>query len=518
MNVFKKSVAAVAIASASALSAPTVHAGFVDSFFDDVWVQTSDGGAYETQRRGGWVGGSTHVRIPNRSVSVLSLTAPRLEAGCGGVDMTFGAFGFIDGDEIIQLLKTIGQQAKALLFQIAIDTINQMLGNLMKEFQQKVQSLNEMFKNSCDIAEGIVQGVKDPQEAIANVTKKWEERRSIANGAKTEWDRIKSEFTDPMAALKKAMASTETRKKNPGVHNAVVSAALATRSTAGMMYGFSTVTGSSEANGVAITMLMNMTGTMLPPPSTSCNAGDLQSVGATSSKACSQQFVDVPPTITKVSDLMNPGGLEINVCADAAFSEGSWKTYMSNMDRSECTTLRKAKMSVMFPGTKAMVNHILFGVKKADATQAEKEASSRGIVAFLQGRTGANKPTDEEIRFLNSTPLPVMGSLMRVQRSPAAMFQVANMMSDIIAADFAVTMADDMVRSAVSTFSGANPQLPPKPANFDKNVDGFRNSLEVTRTTVSEKAMMQTMLDLHKLTEIVYSSLIPQPVARGSSR
>ena len=67
------------------------------------------------------------ARTPIRSVNVVSFDPPRFAAGCGGIDMYMGSFSFINGDQIVATLRAIGQNAKGLLFKMAIDVINNFL-------------------------------------------------------------------------------------------------------------------------------------------------------------------------------------------------------------------------------------------------------------------------------------------------------------------------------------------------------------------------------------------------------
>ncbi|MBU1664152.1 MAG: conjugal transfer protein TraH, partial [Gammaproteobacteria bacterium] len=148
----RKLVAIVLVAAYS--SAAT--AGLQDALDGMFMATATTPAAYSSQTRGGFVGGGVGVRMPVRNINLVAFDPPRFSAGCGGIDLYGGSFSFINADQLTALFRQIAANAAGALFKIAIDSINPQLGKIMEDFQSKLQQLNSMFKNTCAIANQIV--------------------------------------------------------------------------------------------------------------------------------------------------------------------------------------------------------------------------------------------------------------------------------------------------------------------------------------------------------------------------
>jgi len=535
---FQKKTSALMLAVMMGTASAPAAAGFVDDFFDDVWVQTTDARIYDTQRRGGIIGGSISVRIPNKSISVVNFTPPSFEAGCGGIDMNFGAFGFIDGQELIELLKRIGQQAKALLFQIAVETLNQMLGGLMKEFAAKVQSLNEMLRSSCDLASGLAGSVVNAfgtTEKRAEAGRFWSEKINKAKGIFTDWDGVKNAYVDPKSAWRKATdQEKEMAKVNPAVGNLTWRAMQMGNAINDIQFGAARAGTSNHNEGLAMLMLSNIVGTSLTPvlsdeDSTKCKGTPKDPGGATTPEAgtaptsgageCTKNAEVMKPTITNVSDLANPSNIKVAACIDSdapsSPDDPAWAPYIAGIYDSDCDKMAAGvlTLSVVFPGTKSMVNKLIFGIAKAELSPSEKQNRGGGLVAYLRGDI-ANM-TGEEIKILSNMEIPILGYLRKVQRDPQAVQTLANLFAGPMAEREALRMARSFDLAARNVFSSAADKVN-RPDEFDFNQRAWSDAVRAHEATYGDKELVRILMDMTTYVNAVYSNL--QSSAVGVSR
>ena len=153
----RSAVLAAAAAAAIALPYPA-DAGIgeeMNRMFGDM-TNVTEPGVYETQRRGVIAGGSVRNRSRIMTENPVSLTVPSVRAGCGGIDLFGGSLSFINGDQFIELLRSIASNAKGYAFQIALSSMCEKCSQYMETLQKKVQALNQYFGNSCQLAQGAV--------------------------------------------------------------------------------------------------------------------------------------------------------------------------------------------------------------------------------------------------------------------------------------------------------------------------------------------------------------------------
>jgi conjugative transfer pilus assembly protein TraH len=111
------------------------------------------------QRRGVFDGGSAMVRTRVMNESLWRFTPPRVEAGCGGIDLYAGSFSFISGEQFQQLMRSVASNAPGYAFQLAIKSMCPECGEIMDSLQKVLQQLNQGHVNSCQLAQGIVNDV-----------------------------------------------------------------------------------------------------------------------------------------------------------------------------------------------------------------------------------------------------------------------------------------------------------------------------------------------------------------------
>ena len=104
-----------AVLASCGVTAPAHAQGWAESWFDNVTY--TQPGSFEDQARGYVTAGGMSGRIDVHDDYPLSLTLPKVKAGCGGIDMFLGGMSFLDPDYLVQKLETILQAAPAVAFQ-----------------------------------------------------------------------------------------------------------------------------------------------------------------------------------------------------------------------------------------------------------------------------------------------------------------------------------------------------------------------------------------------------------------
>ena len=116
----------------------------------------SEGKFVKGQKAGHLSLGSVQIRSNIKNVQLASARLPSVKAGCGGIDFFAGGFSFIDSDQLIALLKSIGSNAAGVLFQMAIDSLSPQMGSQLKYFQNLIRNINELNINSCQAANSLI--------------------------------------------------------------------------------------------------------------------------------------------------------------------------------------------------------------------------------------------------------------------------------------------------------------------------------------------------------------------------
>jgi len=140
------------------LSPTKAHADLqqeMDAMFGTMTNATSPT-AHLGQRRGVISAGSVVSRNRVMSANMVSFIPPSFSAGCGGIDLFGGSFSFINMNQFVDLMRAVASNAAGYAFQLAINAMCPDCGNVMSDLQKKVQQLNQMFSNSCQLAQGLV--------------------------------------------------------------------------------------------------------------------------------------------------------------------------------------------------------------------------------------------------------------------------------------------------------------------------------------------------------------------------
>src|SRR6202008_664397 len=122
------------------ISSPAAAQSWAESWFDNVTY--SSPGSFEDQTRGYLTAGGMSGRVDVHNDYLLSLSLPKVKAGCGGIDMFLGGMSFPDPEYLVQKLESILQAAPAVAFQYLLETLDEKMGNIISKMEAATNFLN----------------------------------------------------------------------------------------------------------------------------------------------------------------------------------------------------------------------------------------------------------------------------------------------------------------------------------------------------------------------------------------
>ncbi len=117
------------------------------------------GEVYEGQKAGYATGGGVSLRNRVMNSKLAGVQLPEIDAGCGGIDIYTGGFSFINSEELINTLKSIGSNAKGYAFMLGLETVSPQVTNTIRQLQSWANTINGIGINSCETAAQLVGSV-----------------------------------------------------------------------------------------------------------------------------------------------------------------------------------------------------------------------------------------------------------------------------------------------------------------------------------------------------------------------
>ncbi|WP_150295332.1 conjugal transfer protein TraH [Sphingobium estronivorans] len=189
-------------------TAPVYAQGWAESWFDNV-TYTSPG-SFEDQTRGYVTAGGMSGRVDVHDDYLMSLTLPKVKAGCGGIDMFLGGMSFLDPDYLVQKLESILQAAPAVAFQYLLETLDEKMGNIISKMEAATNYLNSIQVNDCRLANRMVQiarGDDNMSGIIEEMTGYKSVRQGYAKSYQQSREKIQANQNNPTEDLKDALSN-----------------------------------------------------------------------------------------------------------------------------------------------------------------------------------------------------------------------------------------------------------------------------------------------------------------------
>ena len=201
-------LAATASAAGLAFAGPASAQSWAESWFDNVTY--SSPGSFEDQTRGYLTAGGMSGRVDVHNDYLMSVTLPKVRAGCGGIDMFLGGMSFLDPDYLVQKLESILQAAPAVAFQYLLETLDEKMGNIISKMEAATNFLNSIQVNDCRLANRMVQIAKG-DDNMSGIIEEMTGYRSVKQGFAKSYqqsrEKIEANNNNPTEDLKDALAN-----------------------------------------------------------------------------------------------------------------------------------------------------------------------------------------------------------------------------------------------------------------------------------------------------------------------
>jgi conjugative transfer pilus assembly protein TraH len=130
----------------------------MQSFYSSFGASTNstEASGYHDQSGGYLTGGSLFVRNPVRNQRLGNVTAPGFRVGCGGIDIWGGGMGFINANQLKDMMKSIVGGLPSYAFMLAVETYAPQIHTIMQQLNKLAADFNKMNINSCEASAAIV--------------------------------------------------------------------------------------------------------------------------------------------------------------------------------------------------------------------------------------------------------------------------------------------------------------------------------------------------------------------------
>lgn len=157
---------------------------------DLMWTQTNPSIGAVNGNYGGQLGGIS-MRSPVRSFNIVAYDPPRFQAGCGGIDATFGSFSMMSMDNMRNIMRAIMSNAGGYAAKITLDNLCPRCQGIMSEMQNLTTKINGAAKNTCQIGSHIVDAARGDTQ-LGSLWKGdgkaiWESVQSAAKGVSSDF-------------------------------------------------------------------------------------------------------------------------------------------------------------------------------------------------------------------------------------------------------------------------------------------------------------------------------------------
>lgn len=135
--------------------------GDLGTFFSNLGYEgnVTAASSYKGQEAGYYSGGSLFLRNRVKNIQLMHIDVPTFRSGCGGIDLFFGGFSFINSQQLTSFFQNIMSSAAGYALNLALETEVPEIAHAMQYIQKIAQEINNSSLNSCEMAEDLVGGL-----------------------------------------------------------------------------------------------------------------------------------------------------------------------------------------------------------------------------------------------------------------------------------------------------------------------------------------------------------------------
>ena len=448
-----------ALVTAAVLGASAVpmqaNAGLKEAMNKMFVSASTDPQAINTQRLNGIYGGSMNLRPMSAGINIVQFAPPRIDAGCGGIDIFFGSFSFINSAQFEQLIRSIAANAVGFAIKAAIDKMCNPCGKLISELEAAMRELNSMAKNTCAIAYSMLPWGQDARTNLAERSRRigTHLKNSVGavsdfmKGLNNELGESPNESATGSGSGASSSAAAAVAQNNELNGNLVWRAAKETLNRGGnTLRAFMT-----EQEVIEIIMGLYGTAIYNPPKEGTCPPDSTEAT-------CKNDPIITEPTITRFDQLMKPrnfyeSGVPVIRCVNSTC------TRVDSGGRIPLAT---------WGGAEEFVNMALFGSKEQVGAAALTTPDSIVGMFHHKGAGGGGSFNAQARALVAITPTPIVALMMDVQRVPNGPMLLANQMSVLLPEYVAYYLASEIHGIGANVFS--HQTTVSAPANYKENI------------------------------------------------
>jgi hypothetical protein len=132
------------------VSASSSYANWMDSYLQ------SNPSYYETQRQGYLSFGGASYRTPTAKTPFVTVTMPKVQVGCGGIDTFWGGLAYLQPEYLVQAFQNIMSAAPAFAFDIALKVLCEQCYEIKTSLESIANLVNQMAMDECGAARALV--------------------------------------------------------------------------------------------------------------------------------------------------------------------------------------------------------------------------------------------------------------------------------------------------------------------------------------------------------------------------
>lgn len=439
----RRAVLVISVCALAAAPLATVNTAEA-SWLNDKMQQLAGGlgnatspGAYSSTSRHLFTGGSIYTRNKIFNESLVSYTPPYFASGCGGINMFFGAFSFINAQQLIQLFRSVAANAVPLLFMVALAAIDNLLDEKLSWFVNLIQRINQMLSDSCNLAKGIVTHVQDAWDGKKGLM------ASINNLGSDLGDAFKTLMPEDHESIFDSWKLDKDSSEDRGEYGNLVYRALTKGGGVSNIFR-------NGATGTAKEIaeeLMSITGTVITsePKSTS----DAPSSSSNTGKNTLSQSVDhrqVQPTLSLASFIDESAGYTEKGLDPVTGS----KILRCGDDKCLTVTPTAWTRGTKYPDFKTYVERMLCGT--------DTQQCNDGAIAAIGGNGSNRSLSADEKAFIGSLPSGLGTYINQLAAASAGADGTTGAPAEFVrrtAGIIATELALDLLRQALSAVQGS---------------------------------------------------------------
>lgn len=174
----------LSIIISSSLVTTQVHASGIKDAINSMYLSAATNPtAIATLHANGYYLGRLTLKPVGKTAAVIQFAPPRISAGCGGIDIFFGAFSFINAQQFEQFIRAIIAAAPSFLLKMAIRSMCDPCGVVLDKLEEIANTVNQFMRSSCEIAGALFSADPTEKERYENHVKgMWSRFESAVGG------------------------------------------------------------------------------------------------------------------------------------------------------------------------------------------------------------------------------------------------------------------------------------------------------------------------------------------------